>query len=209
MKFTFSITDSKQDIENKILKALLPQCKKFMDNAVSVIKAELPGILYAAITSRPEYMSLVAGTLRLEFGIPDANVKVASLIDTWISNIEYNYVKPVMSGSKINSSISAQFVKADFSDVINSDDANVITSEYTLPWLKWLLLDGSAIIVPKHNVVFGPNPRSRTGDAIMRQSVSGWKVPAEYAGRSSDNWITRAISDSESNVRNLLKKALS
>ena len=122
MKFIFSIIDSKQDIEKKILKAMLPQCKKFMDNAVSIIKSDLPSILYAAITNRPEYISLISGTLRLEFGIPDANTKVSSLINTWITNIEYNYVKPIISGSKINSSISARFVRADFSDVLNSDE---------------------------------------------------------------------------------------
>lgn len=209
MKFQFSIKESKQEIENKILKALLPDCKKFMNSSIAIIKSDLPGILYNAITSRPEYFSLISGNLRLELGIPDAESKVASLINTWISNIEYEYSKPIISGNKIISVFSANFVKTDFSDVINSSEAYVIESNYNLPWLKWLLLDGSATIVPRHDVVFGPNPNSRTGGAVMRPSDAGWKVPAEYAGTISDNWITRAIGDASSDIQQLLTRALS
>jgi len=209
MRFTFSIKENKQEIQNKILKALLPDCKKFMNSAIGVIKTDLPGLLYTSLTNRPEYFSLISGNLRLELGIPDASSKVQSIINIWISNIEYDYSKPTISGGKIISSFSAKFVKTDFSDVISSEEAYVIDGEYNLPWLKWLLLDGSATIVPRHDVVFGPNPNSRTGDAVMRPSSKGWGVPSDYAGTASDNWITRAIADSQSDIEQLLARALS
>jgi hypothetical protein len=209
MKFSLKILESESQIQKSILEALLPSSKKFMNASISKIKAELPYVVYTAIASRPEYNSLISGQLRLEFGIPDAGMRVSSIIDSWISNIVYQYNEPAIVGKKIKSSFSAELIKVDFADVLGMPEANVVdaVNNYSLPWLKWLLLDGSAIIVKKHEVFFGPNIRSRTGGAIMKSSNSSWRVPSEYAGTISNNWITRAIEDASTDIEKLLEKA--
>lgn len=211
MKISLKIIETESQIEKMVMNALLPSCDEFLRKALIMIKSELPAIVSSAILNRPEYISLVSGNLRLEFGIPNANAKIATIINNWIDNISYMLYKPKLTGSRIKASISVEAIKSDFSDVLQMSEAKVNDAlrGYELPWLEWLLLDGSKIIVPKHDVVFGPNPRSRTGGAVMKISSGGWKVPSEYAGTFSDNWITRAIDDSSPLIEKLLEKALS
>ncbi|NCA31122.1 MAG: hypothetical protein EBS93_10465 [Chitinophagia bacterium] len=99
-------------------------------------------------------------------------------------------------------------VSIDYADVLSSDDALVIDNlrGYNLPWLEWLLLEGNKIIVRKQQVEFGPNIASRTGNAIMRPSNKSWRVPSEFAGTITNNWITRAIDNSESQIYDLLDR---
>lgn len=209
MKLSFKIIESNDEIQSRILKALIGDCRLYMNRVLTTIQQELQPIVYLAITNRPEYISLISGTLRLELGIPDANTKVANIINHWMSNINYTYQKPTIEGKKIKSSIEISLIKTDFSDVLSSSDAQVVDTirGYSLPWLEWLLLDGRKIIVPKYSVVFGPNPRSRTGGAMMKVSSTSWKVPSEYSGTIADNWITRAIDDASGFIDDLLQRA--
>jgi hypothetical protein len=143
-------------------------------------------------------------------GIPDASSKIYSLINMWISNMVIDYNPPTMTNSSIRSSFSAKLIRANFSDVLGTDETYINDSlrGYSLPWLEWLLLDGNAIIIPNYDVVMGSNPRSRTGSAVMRGSTSSWKVPDQFSGTISDNWITRAISNSQDKIQKLLERAL-
>ena len=209
MKFSLKILESNDYIEGQILKALIDDCRDYMDKAIQTIKNELPQILYFSIVNRAEYSSLVSGKLRLEFGVPDAGPKIASIIHIWISNIFYSYKSPAVVGRKIKGSFSAELIRSDFSDVLGMSEARVIdlAGGYELPWLQWLLTAGSNTIIPAYNVVLGPNPRSRTGGAVMRVSSQGWRVPSEHAGTINDNWITRAIEEASQPIEQLLQRA--
>jgi len=211
MRLGLKILESESQIQKSILAAMLPDCIAFMRNVISNLKNTIPYVVSEGIYKTPEYQSLIGGSLRLEFGIPDANTKVAELIEFWISHMQFTYSPPVITGSKIKSSFSIEMIKADFSDVLGSDAANVIDSArgYSLNWLEWLVLDGSKIIVPKYDVVVGPNTRSRTGLALMRVSNNNWRVPPEFAGTITDNWITRAIDSVSQDIMDTLEGALS
>lgn len=211
MKASFRLLDSSKDIQNKILQALLLEIESVMNSAVSVIKKELPTIVFSGITAAPEYQSLVSGNLQYELGIPDPINKISGLIDLWTNNIQYSYAKPIISGAKIISKFSASMIKVDFSDVLYSDYATVYDTArgYSLPWLEWLLLYGNTTIIPGYQVVIGPNPSSRTGYAVMRNSTGFWKVPSEFSGTISDNWITRSLEKIGPDIDSLLQRALS
>jgi hypothetical protein len=210
MNFSLKVLENSQVIQKSILIALLPEANKYMDKAISIIKKDLPNIVSEAITSEPEYFSLLSGQLKFELGIPDASSKIYSLINMWISNMVIDYNPPTMTNSSIRSSFSAKLIRANFSDVLGTDETYINDSlrGYSLPWLEWLLLDGNAIIIPNYDVVMGSNPRSRTGSAVMRGSTSSWKVPDQFSGTISDNWITRAISNSQDKIQKLLERAL-
>lgn len=211
MRLSIKIEESNNIISELILKAMLPECKKYMDSSIQKIKNKLPDIIYTSIINSSEYMSLVSGSLRLEFGIPDASSKIDQIINHWISNIQYTYDAPSIKSNKITSKFTASLIKTDFSDVLSLQSAYVNDTErnYSLPWLKWLLLDGTKIIIPSYEVQFGPNPNSRTGNAVMVSSKGSWKVPPEFAGTIGDNWITRAIDNVTKDIDTLLQKALS
>jgi hypothetical protein len=210
MNISLKILESNSQIQQSIMEALLPQINDYMKDAITTIRKEIGTIISNAIVNTPEYESLVSGKLKYELGIPDANAKIAGLLDIWTKNIYIEYMPPKIISSKIKSSFSASLIKSSFDDVLSTDLAYVIDNiyQYRLPWLEWLLLEGNKIIVKKQEVVMGPNPRSRTGFALMRGSNKNWKVPAEFAGTIRDNWITRAIDNTEAEINNLLERAL-
>lgn len=210
MNFSLKVLENSQTIQKSILSALLPEANKYMDKAISIIKKDLPSIVSEAIISEPEYSSLLSGQLKFELGIPNAGSKISSLINMWISNMVIDYKPPTLTNSSIRTSFSAKLIRANFNDVLGTDEAYINDSlrGYSLPWLEWLLLDGNAIVIPNYEVVMGSNPRSRTGSAIMKGSTSSWKVPDQFSGTISDNWITRAISNSQDKIQNLLERAL-
>jgi len=64
----------------------------------------------------------------------------------------------------------------------------------SLPWLKWFILGGQGIIIKGFDAVRTRNigaSRSRTG-YLMKKGTS-WRVPAEHAGTSVDNFVTRGL----------------
>jgi len=211
MKYSIKILESNQEITNAINKALLRQVVTFMDGAFNELKQNLPSIITTAITNAPEYNSLIRGTLRYHLGLVDAGSKIDGLINIWINNIEYNYSPPIIRNNKISSKFSANLIRADLSDVLYSEYAQMIDTYrgYSLPWLEWLLLDGTQNLVDNYEIVIGPNKYSRTGYAIMKPSSGSWSVPSEFAGTITDNWITRAIQTSETDINNLLRKIFS
>lgn len=204
MKFNIEIKESEKTIAKRIIKALIPEVDAFMKKSIEKVKKELPPILKNAIISSNTYNDIVSGKLRLELGIPDALTKLDGLIDIWTTNIDARYIKPVTIGAdKIYSFISVGLVKSDYSDVLGTDYALVYDRKgYSLPWLQWLLFEGTRPIVSTHKVVFMRG--GRTGGAIMRRPGS-WSVPIAHAGTATDNWITRAIDSAEPQIIDLLQ----
>lgn len=206
MIISLKLLDSNSQIYKSIVEALLPQVNKYMLEVVKNLKTTIPPIIEQSIRNSPEYESILVGQLKYELGIPDPYSKLDGIIKIWLNNIEYNYVKPILSNNIIKTSFSVNMIKSDFSDVLSTDFALVSDNirNYDLPWLQWLLLDGRKTIVPEQEVVFGQNKASRTGFAVMRPSNKSWKVPAFYSGTIGNNWITRAIDSSSPQIETAL-----
>jgi hypothetical protein len=100
-------------------------------------------------------------------------------------------------------------IRSDFADVLSSDFSIVVDAArgYNLQWLEWLLLDGNKVIVPKHEVIFRNSRFSRTGAALMKESTQSWRVPSQFSGTITDNWITRAIDSAQTKISDTIEKA--
>jgi hypothetical protein len=209
MNISLKLLDSNSQIYKNILGGLLPEVNKYMSEGVQKLKLSIPPIIEQAIKNSPEYESILIGQLKYELGIPDPSRKLEGIINIWLNNIEFNYNKPVISNNTIKGSFSVNMIRSDFSDVLSTDFAIVTDNirNYDLPWLQWLLLDGTKVIVPEQEVILGQNKASRTGFAVMRKSNKSWKIPAFYAGTLTNNWITRAIDNASSNVETALSGA--
>lgn len=190
------IIESDSEIRQRMLSALLEEVNITINKSIPQIKTKIETLIRETIINEPEYGSLVSGQLRAELGIPDAAAKIQDLLDTWINNIEVE-IKPFrITNMGLSGNFSINCIKSDFSDVLGLPAAQVedAVRGYSLPWLSWLLLEGGKILVKDHIVVIGNSSFSRTGEAIMRTSVQGsWRVPPEFAGTQTNNWITRAI----------------
>lgn len=205
----FKITEKNSDISNKILKALKPQVKAHFQKSFETVKDNLSNIVIEAIINAPEYIELVSGRLKAEFGLPNADARISEILDEW-KKIKFKFNGIKQSGDNLVGSFILDMIPSDFTNVINLPSASFVTEKGdVLNWLEWLLLFGNKTIIKDYEVVLGPNPRSRTGMAVMRGVIgSKWRVPPEYSGTKNNNWITRAIDSADPQIEDLIKKSL-
>jgi hypothetical protein len=144
-----------------------------------------------------------------EFGLPDADSRLGSIISLW-KKIDFVYSPVVIRNGFLSGSFSLNMIRSDFVDVINSEAAIYTTSKGSrLNWLEWLCLEGNKTIIKDYVIELGPNPRSRTGMAVMRGEISGkWSVPSEFSGTINDNWITRSINSITPNIQQVIKEGM-
>lgn len=207
LTFSMKLLESNSTIATNMLRALLPDLNKYFNKAVQGIQKNIPQILIRHIKAQPEYDSLINGKLKGEFGLADASSKLSSILSA-IESGSVVQVKPLsISNGKIKGSVTFQMIKKDFSDLLSIGDGSFSTEKGSqLHWLKWLLTEGDSIIITDHTFVLGPHPGSRTGLGIMREfGGSSWRVPPEYAGTISNNWITRAIDSASQEIDKTLE----
>lgn len=186
------------ETDAQIKKAILDSIRDALDAAISKslskIKTELQELAINAIKNEPEYSSLKNGQLRYELGIEDT-----SAIDRVIENMcQGQAIKLPVKTTARGVSGGLRYIVIDGEKVaqtMSSPDGFVKDIKgYSMPWLTWLLTYGTNTIVKNFEVQLGPNPRSRSGMAIMVESDGDqWYVPAQFAGTESNNWVTRAI----------------
>lgn len=205
MKLSLSVVQDSNNIANLIMKDISANINKIFNKAIPKIENDLKFLLAEAIRSQPEYSSLMAGTLKAELGLPDSSI-VQQTVDYFVENIRVtkNNIKYSSKGLLGNISIEL-FSDSSVNSAVNSDFANIQDVKgYIIPWLQWLLLEGSAILIKNYEVKYGNSPYSRSGMAIMVQSNDSWSVPNMFAGQINDNWITRAINSSEQSIVNII-----
>lgn len=211
MKYSLRLVESDSQIRKLVLENLKQEISETFDRAIPSINNQIKIIVRSAIEAQPEYAALTSGTLRLELGVPDAQNRIDSIINTWISNIfvEKNIIKITNSG--LSGGFSLSMIASDFRDVLSLSVSSIVDDEngYSLPWLQWLLLDGGKVLVKDYSVVFGPHKASRTGFAIMKNDKSSsWRVPAAFAGTISNNWVTRAIDSLDDNINKIIQDSI-
>jgi len=197
MKIAFNLLDSSSSIQQKILDSLVDYLSPIMIKIKNSLQNSLPRYIEDAVSSQPEYVSLLGGQLRSELGVPDAGSRINSIFTEWKNNAIVIYEPISTKGSSIIGGFSIDMIKSDFSDILALPLSEVVddVSGSIIPWLRWLLLDGGKILIRNYKVQLGNNSRSRTGGAIMIQSdKENWRVPSQFAGTSNNNWITRALS---------------
>lgn len=209
MKFSISLLEKNSEIRKALLQAMTEHLEPAMYKTITYIEPKIRILLRQALQNEPEYGSLISGELRKQFGIEDVS-NVDRAIDKVINsmNISKNNIKS--SGRGLSGGILLTIVPSDYSGIIDDSSAFVVDNNrgYSLPWLEWLLLKGGEIIVRGFEVQYGPNPSSRSGDAIMVTSGKNWRVPAQYAGTVRNNWITRALSTIEDKILDIIKLGL-
>lgn len=212
MKISFKLLETQSSISKKILEAIRDHLSPiFTSNLANALKPIISQEVISALSQEPEYTSLISGQLKYELGIPDAATRINQLFEHWSNSIVIN-VSPVMvKSSRLVGKLSLNMIPADISDAIGLPAAT-ITDNNTgsiIPWLQWLLLDGSKILIQNYEVRIGPNNNSRTGNAIMVVSnQKDWRVPPEFAGTVHDNWITRAIQRLDQTIPDKIAKEL-
>jgi hypothetical protein len=169
---------------------------------ISSIRTRLQKELKEKISQSQEWQEIVSGKLRGELGIPDTS-GLDDILETWTSGIIVEFNKNKELGS-----IQIRMIRSDYSDVLSLPDSSFVYSSRNgskvIEWLRWLLLEGPGIIVIGYDFV--PSNKGRTGLGIMVRSRNGWKVPDQYAGTSTDNFVTRSLVDIYSTIETVVSQ---
>ncbi len=208
LSFRLRLVETNGAIAKNMLNALLPEVNSYFSNIHSSIKNNISAILINHIKNQPEYTSLMSGDLKGQFGLPDSSSRLSAILSS-IENNGVTTLKPIkIVNNKLQGSIKLQMIQKDFNDLLSLGES-VFTTEkgQKLEWLKWLLKEGDSIIISEYYFIAGPYSNSRTGLGIMHKfQGSSWRVPPEFAGTISNNWITRAINSASSDIQQELEK---
>lgn len=210
MKISAKLLESNSAVRRAILSALSNEITNTINKSLPSIKLRIQDVVREAIKKEPEYESLKNGILRYEFGInqsSDVDYIVNLIIDTIeVRNNAIKITNQGLSGGFQITMIGTQ----DLNDIVDNPHASVIDTlrNYELPWLRWLLFEGGRTIVKKYEVKIGANEFSRTGMALMVESNKNWKVPAQFMGTTSNNWIVRALDGIDKTVSDIIQKEI-
>jgi len=178
----------KKEITNIILKNI--------NGVVSNIEKRLKIIVKNLIESSPEYSSIKSGDLKGELGIVSSS-SIDAIISKFVESVKVEYKKNKGFGN-----IVIKIINSDYSDVLTLPEASYVYSSKrgggVIEWLRWLLLEGTSIIVTEYD--FEAGPRGRTGRGIMVKKIGGWSVPVEFAGTATDNFVTRSLSSIQDDI---------
>lgn len=194
MKLSLQLLENDSYIKDQILQILAKQVEPVLNKSVNKAVPKIQQLIEDALKQEPEYISLISGQLRLEFGIAES-----SSVDDIIKKLAATAQISVKNITIKNNGLSGGLVltaleRTSMGGLINDSSAMVVDSKgYSLPWLQWLLYEGNKPIIRNYEVKIGPNPNSRTGMAIMIDSDKNWRVPPTFAGTINNNWVTRAI----------------
>lgn len=198
IQVTLNFDQFKREALNEANKYL----EKVIDSAIPNIHQNIQELIKEALLSSPEYFSLTAGSLMGIFGLPDGEV-VRSIVENVANN-----TKVFSKGGAFNIQVSQD----DLSDILGLSGATFTSeNDYDVPWLKWLLTAGDSIVIADYRVnqtIAAVLEVSRTGLAIMTKSNKGFRVPPEYSGTESNNWITRSLDSINDDIARIIEREI-
>ena len=202
MKFGLKLVTPPEKIKQDIIKEMHRLISQNFEKYGGFLESSIGLELSLALEDSPTLESLRrGGDLAGELGVEYANVW--SIINAVAHSTTVKVTKPKIVGNQIVAKMSIRAAPSDVETIAASqgDGGIQITDKgQQLPWLKWLLTLGDAVIVRDFEVRAGFPKHSRTGDKIMvdvfyLNKGGGWRVPPEHAGSEGNNFITRAIDE--------------
>jgi len=198
----FKILDSIPSIEKKVNLALSEEINKEVRKNLSKVKPEVQSFISNSIMNQPEMISLVGGYLRGAFGLTSPDSALNSIRSSVLNSVYVNFKK---YDEKLKGGITINIQPSDFSNLLNLPEGHVFYSKGDLHWLRWLLEYGDTILVVNYEY----NPQTGIGRSSLGNMIegSGFRVPPEFSGTLTNNFITRALTgpQEEKHIYNILK----
>jgi len=199
-KLRLEVTDPNSIIEYRLKKTIADKINLAAQVAKNKAKLRFRELIEKAIFDSPEARSLQGGDLQGELGVPGELAKkmLDKIVDAIDSTIDVDIKQFNPFGNVMRGYIEVSiFPKALLQDLLDKQEAQYLTNHgEQIPWLEWLTTLGDRIIVKNYSVDFGQRFGSRTGLATMVHTKRrGWRVPPQFSGTRTDNFITRSLDD--------------
>lgn len=205
-------------LEKSIRGALVKKVNNGLSNIEKILTVELRDSIRDAIRESPEYISLTTATLRGEFGLENAESKIESIIETFVHSFSSRIKLARTSGNTFFANLSID-MKVDFNRLANhpqgfqeasNSNSNIDNSkaDKLLPWLRWLLIEGTSPLVLDYSVVRDKGT-GRSGLQFLMESSPGQHYfisKPQFTGVENSNFLTRAINKNSKKIENLIRK---
>ena len=198
-----SVKKIEKDISASLIKDLNAHLNKRKDRILQKLKSRVP----YWITSQKEMISIQkagqAYSLNSLFGIPQGTSPVDAIAKA-VANA--TYVKFTKIDNNFVGGLSFNFQPDSLVQVLSLPEGHVLTEGGSdLHWLDWLLTQGDSVVIAGYSYLPDRDGRSGVGEMVAGGS---FRVPPEFSGTISDNFITRAFSEREYEVTKILKEEL-
>lgn len=198
MEISIDIKESDSVIIHRILKAMVEDINAAIRRALPNILTDLQETIRTVIKLSPTYQALIGGSLAGEFGFYAGaeDKRVTAIVDKIVDHIRIKFTGFKIHGQNITNKLYIYILRSDFSEILSSPEAVVITEKgESLPWLEWLLTLGNRIaIVGYKSILLTGEGRSGRGVMIEGDGFF-WRVPPRYSGTIRKNWLTKALND--------------
>lgn len=210
---------TQKEFNNWVLNELAKQLNNSFPKLSKNITNKIRVLLKTTITSTDAWDSLESGLLKSEFGLNDSKSRLKEILEIWINNIEVVITPVVVKNNNLLGNFTVRAIRSDFSDVLSSEAATLVSRGGNVPWLRWLLLEGDKIILRNYEISYDLNSResarSRTHKALMFKISNNheggqgpYQVPSEYSGTITNNFVTQAFDNIDSKIGTLFIKTL-
>tara|TARA_R110000824_G_scaffold143199_10_gene310794 strand:- start:4611 stop:5261 length:651 start_codon:yes stop_codon:yes gene_type:complete len=212
------ITDTAASMQDKLTIEFYKLANARIKRNAPIGLAQAKATTLAFLISTDTYQSLVSDELAYHFGFIKGTEErvLRPILNTFVESIHYEFIP----FSKTGGSFTFFGISDDYADVLALPQAYIqgknrskFTTEYPLPWLNWLLLQGDEILVKDHKISIGAIS-GRSGEAVMIEGGT-WSIPSRFRGTPTNNWVTKmspkgtkAISDYDITMQKILEGLL-
>jgi len=208
-----TVRSIKEDIDIEIATVLNNKRTRIL----SKIEKKVKELARRTLEYSDEFVSFAQnapGDLKGEFGFDDAFASrvQAEIIPTILETFEIvapPFVATIGSGIRgvwrINmspKSYTSWLTNQSYASYISQPTArkNDPNLDENINWLEWLMYHGDTVIIHQYESTysFDSPGHSRSGVAVMSRSIGfnrSWRVPPEFSGTQSNNWLTRLFRD--------------
>ena len=213
LNITFKILENKNQIKSLMKQAVFDEMSKYIISQKGNLLNQIQSLVRSRLEQSPEIISLKdsKGKLRVDFGIYAGSDPTKEVIDAILSSIiiDINNTYP-NSGTFVLLTIYIQ--PTTFANLIGQAFGIITYPKGSHDWLDWLLTLGNKIIIKGWHVYEAENI-GRSGGAIMlpdnKKVATGFKVDSRYSGTVTNNFITRALDNTEDDIARILEGILS
>lgn len=194
VKIKDTLTQMRLKMERALTLEVIAKTRRIRDTLAAIVKQ----LLINTIQNDSQWQELSNGALRGDLGFP-RTVDLNRILEKLVNEVE------VFIDSKQGTRVSAikiiiRGVPSHFNDALALPEAEFVSSpsRSIIPWLRWLLFEGSNILIEDYIVERNMNARqlkiSRTGLAVMeKKQGANFSIRPSAAGTVDNNIITRAI----------------
>lgn len=209
MSISLKLIDSNTKVAKDINKALALEINRLISKNTRIVQNKLKQRIPIWIKEQPEIASLgndgQLGSLNsqfgLEFGTSDSAISaIANAV------ADSTQVKITKVGQTLKGGVEFLIQPSSFSNLLGLPQGVVRTKKGTnLHWLDWLLTKGSTVIISGYE--YTPSFEGRSGGGVMSGGTV-WRVPPQFAGTESNNFVTRALENRDKELAVILRELL-